>query len=359
MTLTETRFFQLGGDLPLESGRSLTRPTVAYRTWGNPDREAVLICHALTGNADADDWWKDLFKAGSICDPGSNYVIAANVIGSCYGSTGPTSIDPETSKPYGASFPAITVRDVVASQRALLDELGVERLKLVIGGSMGGMQALEWAAIHPEIVGATVAIGTGPTQSAWAIALSEAQRAAIISDPEFRDGDYSWNAGPAKGLAAARMIAMISYRSPANFEQRFGRRTGTDGYEVQRYLNHQGEKIVERFDANSYLTLMGVMDSHDLGRGRHSVEAALRGIEVPALLVGISTDVLYPPSEVREMASHIPRGVYRTLHAPQGHDAFLIEVEELDQIVQGFLREVKGGRVGASSRDRGRGAAWA
>lgn len=335
-----TRYETLDEHLPLEGGGALPHVEVAYRTWGDPSKTAVLVCHALTGNADADDWWSGLFKPGAILDPERNFVIATNVLGSCYGTTGPASINPETGAPYGADFPHVTIRDIVETQRRLLDQIGVERIEYVIGGSMGGMQAQEWAALYPDRVDAAVSIGVGTTQSAWNIALSDAQRAAISSA-----------AGPEQGLAIARMIAMISYRSPENFDSRFGREQTDSGYAVQDYLRYQGEKLVDRFDVNSYVTLMNAMDSHDLARERD-----LESIETPVLGVGISSDALYPATEVKKLADSLPNGSYRTLHATQGHDAFLIETGELDKIVTGFLgtRDPR-----YRSNTDGKGSAWA
>jgi homoserine O-acetyltransferase len=335
-----TQYVTLEEHLPLEGGGVLPDVTVAYRSWGEPADEAIVVCHALTGNADADDWWAGLFKPGAILDPERSYVIATNVLGGCYGTTGPTSLNPATGEPYGDEFPAITIRDLVAAQKGLLDQLGVARVTYAIGGSMGGMQAQEWAALYPDRVGTAVSIGVGTTQSAWNIALSDAQRAAITSA-----------AGPEKGLAIARMIAMISYRSPENFDSRFGRDQGDSGYAVQDYLRYQGEKLVDRFDANSYVTLMNAMDSHDLARDRE-----LTSIDTPILAVGISSDALYPTSDVKGLADALPHGTYRTLHATQGHDAFLIETGELNRIVSSYLSTLD--RRFPSGID-GRGSAWA
>lgn len=354
-----TQKLTLERDLHLEGGGSISRPTLAYQTWGTPNREATLVCHALTGNADSADWWSGFYQAGGVLDPDANFVVSVNVLGSCYGTTGPTSTDPTTDFPYGPTFPRVTVRDIVRSQREVLDHLGVDRLKLVIGGSLGGMQALEWGVMHPELVAAVAAIAVGPTQSAWAVGISDAQRSAIQSDTKFQGGLYDPRDPPAHGLATARMIAMISYRSPENFENRFGRNTDGDYFDVQAYLRYQGEKIVERFDANTYLTLMDAMDSHDVGRGRGGIARTLESLKLPVLAVGISTDVLYPPSEIREMASRIPAGVYRTLHAPQGHDAFLIETAQLDGIVSRFLEGIGTGDESGTDLPTGRGAAWA
>ncbi len=325
----ETEFLDLEGPCSLESGESLPQVRVAYRTWGRPRRNATLVCHALTGSADADDWWADLFGPGRALDPDRDYIVCANVLGGCYGTTGPTSRAVGAFEPYGGSFPAVTIRDIVHIQARLLDQLGVETLDLVVGGSMGAMQVLEWALLYPDRVDAIAPIAAGATQSAWGVALSEAQRQAIKADANFAAGRYSLGSGPAQGLAAARSMAMISYRSPQNFDVRFGRDANGEGdYEVQNYLRHQGTKLVDRFDANTYLTLIDAMDSHDVGRGRGSVDDALGSINQPALVISVSSDGLYPAEEVASVAQALPRGELREIHAPHGHDAFLIRIND-------------------------------
>jgi homoserine O-acetyltransferase len=338
-----TQYLDLPGVFPLEGGGSLDGVRVAYRTWGKPKAEATLICHALTGSADADDWWDGLFGSGKVFDPSRDYVAAINVLGGCSGTTGPTSPQPGRLAPYGPDFPEVSIRDMVRLQALALTHLGVARLRLVIGGSMGGMQALEWALMYPERVDAIVPIGIGAAQSPWAVGLSEAQRHAIETDPGFRGGHYRNGRGPHNGLATARMIAMCSYRSPDNFASRFGRvEQGEDGFAVQSYLRHQGTKLVERFDANTYLTLLAAMDGYDLGRGRGPTEAVLRHVETPALVVGISSDVLYPVGEGEALARSLGDGEFALLDEPQGHDAFLIETDRLNSLVVNWLRRRRG-----------------
>lgn len=357
----QTKLAEVPGEFPLESGDSLRNVQVAYRTWGEPRPEATLICHALTGSSDADDWWSGMFGPGRSFDPASEYIVATNVLGGCYGTTGPTSPNSASEGWYGADFPSVTIRDMVHLQARLLEFLGVARLNLVIGGSMGGMQATEFAASFPDRVESVVSIGAGLAQSAWGVAFAEPQRLAITNDPGFEGGLYQPGAGPKVGLATARMIAMVSYRGHGNFEARFGRRVSEDGFEMQTYLQHQGQKLVDRFDANSYLTLLEAMDSHDLVRGRGEPGAVLRSIRTPLLAVGISTDVLFPTSEVRDLADAVGNGRYATLHGPQGHDAFLIEVDALNQIVTTFKSDVEEGNASISTRrlEAARGAAWA
>jgi homoserine O-acetyltransferase/O-succinyltransferase len=334
----ETEFLDIEGPISLEGGSTLPQVRIAYRTWGKPRSTATLVCHALTGSADADDWWADLFGRDKALDPEQAYIVCANVLGGCYGTTGPTSRATGAFEPYGATFPVITIRDIVHIQATLLGRLGVETLDLVVGGSMGGMQVLEWALLYPERVSAIAPIAAAPTQSAWAIALSEAQRQAITADANYASGRYPLGAGPSQGLRAARSMAMISYRSPHNFAARFGRDETVEGdFDVQRYLRYQGEKLVDRFDANTYLTLIAAMDTHDIGRGRGSVEKALASIRQPALVIGISTDGLYPHEEVAAMARQLPDAEYVEIDAPHGHDSFLICGAEVSDHLTRFI----------------------
>ncbi len=335
-----TEFLEIEEPVRLESGATLPQVRIAYRTWGRPQPNASLVCHALTGSADADDWWADLFGPGRALDPDHDYIVCANVVGGCYGTTGPTSRAAGAFEPYGGSFPAVTIRDIVHVQAQLLDHLGVETLDLVVGGSMGAMQVLEWALLYPERVSTIAPIAAGPTQSAWGVALSEAQRQAIKADANYAGGRYALGAGPSQGLAAARSMAMISYRSPHNLGVRFGRdQDDQDGYEVQNYLRHQGQKLVDRFDANTYLALIGAMDSHDIGRDRGDVAAVLNSIEQPALVISVSSDGLYPPDEVAAMAAELPNAELYEIDAPHGHDAFLIRVEEVNDRLVRFIDE--------------------
>jgi homoserine O-acetyltransferase/O-succinyltransferase len=358
---TATRLLELPGEFPLENGDSLREVAVAYRTWGEPRPVATLVCHALTGNADADQWWPGLFGPNQTLDPDRDFIVSTNVLGGCYGTTGPTSPRPGHEGWYGPAFPDVTIRDMVRLQARLLEQLGVDRLKLVIGGSMGGMQALEWAVMFPGQVDAVVSIGAGPTHSAWGIAFSETQRAAITSDPDFELGGYAPGAGPVNGLSTARMIAMVSYRGRESFESRFGRRTSEDDFAVQSYLKYQGSKLVERFDANTYLTLVGAMDSHDLSRGRGDIAKVLASVQTPVLAIGISSDILYPALEVQDLARGLPNSQYETLHAPHGHDSFLIEMESLNRIATRFTAGLAAGVTPASAQSlaAARGAAWA
>jgi len=334
----------IGAPFSLESGEILERVQVAYRCWGRlaPSAgNAVLVCHALTGSADVDRWWEGMLGEGRALDPARDFIVCANTLGSCYGTTGPASHRPGGDGPWGPDFPRVTIRDMVRLQSQLLDRLGIQRLRMVIGGSLGGMQALEWAASFPERVESAVVIAAPARQSAWPIALSHAQRAAITADPRFRHGRYPPDDPPKEGLAVARMIAMCSYRSWESLEGRFGREEAPGGgFQVESYLRHQGRKLAGRFDANSYIALTRAMDSHDLGRGRGGVRAALAGVEQPVLVVAIDSDVLFPAEEQWQLVEGLPQGRLGWLASPHGHDAFLIETEALGRLVRRFREEI-------------------
>ena len=321
------------GDFELENGAVLPDCRIAYRSWGRLSAAAdnvVVVCHALTGSPDVDLWWPGLLGPGRSLDPERDFVICCNVLGSCYGSTGPTTPAPDRHGPWGGDFPAVTVRDVVRSQRRLLDHLGVRGIRLVVGGSLGGMQALEWAVQDPRVEAAAV-IAAPARHSAWSIAISEAQRAAVAADPRWCGGHYDPANPPAAGLAAARQMAMCSYRTPRSLGERFGRRADNDGeFEVAAWLAHHGAQLVNRFDAACYVGLTHTMDSHDVGRGRGGHRRALESLEIPILAVAIDSDGLYPPAEQLEIAEIAPLAELSWLRSPHGHDAFLIETADLD-----------------------------
>lgn len=328
-----------------ESGYRFNEPDVAFNTWGelNSSRDnVVLICHALTGNSRADEWFPGLFAEGGLIDVEEQFVICINVPGSYYGSVGPTSINPETGRPWKASFPDLTIRDMVRFQQLVLDELEIRGIEFVIGGSMGGMQALEFAIMDSR-VRCAIPIAMGKAHTPWAIGLSHVQRQAIFNDPNWNDGYYSSENPPEKGLANARMMAMLTYRAPGDYEKKFGRKPQPDSsqYQVESYLNYQGKKLTGRFDANSYVTLTRAMDTHDVARGRQSYREVLGKISIPVLVVGIDTDLLYPVEEQRELAELIPDGSFEEIRSIHGHDAFLIEFEQLNRITQRFIQQRK------------------
>jgi homoserine O-acetyltransferase len=336
----ETRYFESTEPLQLELGGALPGVKVAYRTWGTLNAagsNAILICHALTGNADADAWWSGMFGEGRAFDETRDFIICSNVIGSCYGSTGPLSPNPATGRHYGPDFPRITIRDMVAVQHRLVTALGIERLSLVVGASLGGMQVLEWGCMYPEMAGALMPMGISGRHSAWCIAQSEAQRMAIAADADWRDGWYDPLLQPAKGLAAARMMAMCTYRCFENFQARFGRQMQEDGlFTAESYQRYQGRKLVGRFDANTYVTLTRAMDMHDVGRGRVSYEAALGSLTMPVEVLSIDSDILYPKEEQEELARLIPGSRILFLDEPYGHDAFLIDVDTVSRMICEF-----------------------
>ncbi|MGH8377598.1 MAG: homoserine O-acetyltransferase MetX [Gammaproteobacteria bacterium] len=324
----------------LESGEILPQVTVAYRSWGRLNvacDNVVLVCHALTGSANADQWWRGLMGPGKALDPERDFILCSNVLGSCYGTTGPRSINPVTDKSYGGHFPVVSVRDMVRVQAQWLDALGIAQLRLVIGGSLGGMQVLEWAVLYPERVAAIAPIATSGRQSAWAIGLSEAQRQAIYADANWQGGYYRPDQAPAVGLAAARMFAMCSYRHWREFNRRFGRRQKASGeFQMESYLRYQGAKLARRFDAATYVRLTEAMDTHDLARDRGDYYATLAAIATPALVVGVTSDGLYPLAEQQELAALLPNAELAVLDSLHGHDAFLIETDRLNQLLLEF-----------------------
>jgi homoserine O-acetyltransferase len=337
----------------LESGGSLQPVKLHYAVYGhlNEARDnAILVCHALSGSARAGDWWPQLFGEDGVFDLSRDCIVCSNIIGSCYGSTGPQAIDPATGKPFGASFPLVTVRDWVRSQALLLDHLGIEKLRAVIGGSIGGMQAIQWAIDYPDRVERSIAVGAVPL-TAMGLALNHLQRLAITNDDHWRGGEY--DVQPSRGLALARAIAMISYKSEKLFSERFARnpnRSGEDPlrsmserYDIGGYLDYQGEIFTRRFDANSYLIISKAMDNFHPARGYESERAALERIKARVLLVGISSDWLFPAEEVKALGERMREaGVeveYAELQSSHGHDGFLAEPQALALIVRRNLRD--------------------
>jgi homoserine O-acetyltransferase len=355
--------FIADGEFFLECGARLRRLTLAYETWGRLDdqgKNAILVCHALTAGAhaashhedDAPGWWEGLIGPGRAIDPIRHFIVCVNMPGSCYGSTGPGSIDPDTGKPYGQAFPLLTTGDIVKAQRTLLDKLGVNGLALVIGGSLGAMVVWRWLVDFPEFIEAAAPIAGTFKTTPWSVAFNAVAREAIAADPSWEGGAYD-GGGPQRGLALARKIAMISYRSAGLFDERFGlaRREEEplaaldplNPFQVELYLNHQGDKLASRFDARSYIALTRTMDTHDTARGYAGEEAAFRRIRSRVLSVGIDTDVLFPPAEMEAIAQKLRRFGVRARHeeirSPCGHDAFLIEYPQLNEMVRAFLEE--------------------
>lgn len=326
-----------------EAGTRFEEPEVAYKTWGSLNKEkdnVILICHALTGHAAADEWFPGIFGEGRVCDPAKNFIICINVPGSPYGSVGPWSTNPETGEPYQNSFPDITVRDMVRFQQQLLDQLGIKKIELVLGGSLGGMQALEFVVMDERIQSAAL-IAMGKSHSPWAIGISHAQRKAIYTDPEWKDGHYKKGEGPKEGLATARMMAMITYRAPSDYDKKFGRNLQADSsqFQVESYLDYQGAKLAERFDAHSYIILTEAMDSHDVSRGRGSFEEVLGRVNIPVRVIGIDSDHLYSIQEQKDLAKLLKNGEYHEIQSSYGHDAFLIEFDQINEIIESFIQK--------------------
>ncbi len=355
----------------LEGGGTLRDVTVAFETWGTlaPDASnAVLVCHALTGDAHAasrpdhpeagEGWWDAVIGPGKALDSNRYFVVCANVLGGCQGTTGPASTDPRTGRPFGSTFPVVTIRDMVRTHAALADHLGIGRWVAVVGGSMGGMQALEFALMYPGRLGALVALATTTQASAQQVAWSMVGRRAIESDPGFAGGDYyerPAGSGPHRGLMLARQIAQIHYRSEEVFRERFGRQLldpldqhGTfrldQRFDVEGYLDYHGEKLARRFDANTYLRLNKAMDLHDIARGRGGVDAALARVSVPTLVMSIRSDMLYPPYQQEDLRDRLRAAGVRTgffeIDSPDGHDGFLLEAPQISPLVAGFLDAV-------------------
>ena len=326
----------------LEDGTTLNDVNVAYRTWGklNASKDnAVVVCHSLSGDSNVDAWWTPLIGPGRALCTDQYFVVCANLLGSCYGTTGPTSINSETGQPYASSFPVPTIRDNVRLQQRLLDRLGVRQLEMVIGGSIGGMIAIEFALMEPTLK-RLVAVATSGRHSAWCIGWTEAQRQAIYADPDWKGGNYSPDRPPIAGLASARMMAMLSYRTPASFSERFGREVMTSAGEtflVESYLRYQGDKLVHRFDANSYVRLTQTSNSHDVARNRGKYEDILGSVRQQTLIVGVDTDILFPLNEQQELARCIPDAELAVLRSPHGHDAFLLEGAKLNSVVQSWM----------------------
>lgn len=327
--------FTIRPGIQLEKGGQLSTPTVTYHTYGRPDKPVIWVCHALTANSDVFDWWAGLFGPNDPFNPEDYFIVCANVLSSCYGTTGPLSENPDTGQVYYHDFPEVTIRDMVQAHEALRRHLGIERIHLLLGGSLGGQQALEWAVQQPAAIDNLVLIATNARHSAWGIAFNEAQRMAIEADVSWRKrlpqaGDL--------GMRAARAAALLSYRHYDTYHRfQTDAEPVLEGYRATTYQQYQGEKLSRRFNAFSYYRLTQAMDSHHVGRGRGSVEEVLGRLRVRTLAVGISSDVLFPPSEQRYLATHIPGATYAEINSDYGHDGFLIETEALGTLLTDFL----------------------
>lgn len=344
---------------------------MCYKTFGSLNEakdNCFVVCHALTGNQSLEEWRGSMLGPGLPFDTNRYFIVCANVLGSCYGSTGPQSIDPSTGKMYGNTFPEVTIRDTVGLHiENIKQKLGVKSVHAVVGGSLGGMQSLEWAAMGGEFVRKVVVIGCGTQHDAWQIAISEVQRQAIYADEKWNEGNVNMEDPPRKGLAVARGIAMVSYRTPAAYNNKFGRKVlkmnnsyensndfsrgsvidnerekkekaeGGLPWEVKSYLEYQGHKFMERFDAVTYLKLTHKMDSHDIGRGRGGLEKALLNVKAQVMVVGIDNDVLYPLEMQKQLHALIPGSLLRVIRSKEGHDGFILAHDQSGVFLDEFL----------------------
>jgi homoserine O-acetyltransferase len=332
--------YQIHDTLQLECGSALKGVEISYCTFGklNSQKDNVIwVCHALTANANCLEWWDSLMGQGKLINPDKYFIVCANILGSCYGSTGPLSVNPETKKKYYRSFPLITIRDMAQAHKLLRKHLGIESIALGIGGSMGAYQLMEWELLEPGLFKKHVWMVTSSKESAWGIAVHTTQRAAIEADQSF--GEESDNAG-AKGLKVARGIGMLTYR---NYEAFVKTQTDDDSnklenFKASSYIHHQGNKLAARFNAYSYHTLTKSMDSHNLSRGRTAMENVLQLITAKVMLIGISSDILCPVSELVFMQKHISNSQLHVIDSPYGHDGFLVEGEKIAKVIMPFIQ---------------------
>ncbi|MCS6821124.1 MAG: homoserine O-acetyltransferase [Microscillaceae bacterium] len=332
-------FFDYYQPFVLENNEILPTIRIAYQTYGKLNaskNNVVWICHALTANAEATTWWSGLVGASKCIDIEKYFVVCANILGSCYGSTYALSINPLTQRPYFHTFPLITIRDMVKAHILLRKHLGIEKILLGIGGSLGGQQVVEWAIQEPEVFENIVLIATNAVHSAWGIAFNESQRMAIATDATWQTD--SPQAG-INGMKTARSIALLSYRNYNTYQhtQTEPNSEKLENFRASSYQNYQGEKLAKRFDAFAYWTLSKAMDSHNVGRGRGSIEQALAKIKAKTLCIGISSDILFPPTEQQFLAQHIPHATYKEIHSLYGHDGFLLEYEALTRLLNEFV----------------------
>jgi len=375
--LVEPRDWVTTEPFTFTNGQTIGGFTLRYETYGRPNAardNAILVCHALSGdhhcagihslNDRKPGWWNNLIGPGKALDTNKYFVLCANVIGGCQGSSGPASVNPATGRPFGITFPLVTIRDMVRAQKVWLDALGIPSLYAVIGGSMGGMQVLQWGIEFPGYAQRLIAMATTARESAQAIAFNEVGRQAIMQDPEWHHGDYAAGAGPRVGLAIARMMAHITYLSDASMDRKFGRRQVADRasaataaalapplaagpatfdvqFEVESYLRYQGRSFINRFDANSYLYITRALDQFDLAATHGSLDDAFRSVESDTLVVGFTSDWLFPPEQNRLIVEALLRAgkpaSYAELATDLGHDSFLLESPQLYDLVRGFL----------------------
>ncbi len=363
--LVQTQYFEFGSppdEMILENGEKLGPIRVAYETYGKLNDQksnAVLILHALTGDAHAagfhegdekPGWWDEMIGPGKAFDTDRYFVVCSNVLGGCQGTTGPSSVNPITKRKYGCDFPVIGISDMVNVQQRLIAHLGIEQLLSVAGGSMGGMQALEWIAHHPDRLKSAMVIASAAKHSPQQIAFNEVGRQAIMADPHWKNGNYYEGPSPSKGLSVARMIGHITFMSETSMGEKFGRRHGrngkphkfSNGFAVEEYLHNRGDNFVKRFDANSYLYITKAIDTFDVARGKNLHEV-FREIEAKVLVIAFKSDWLYPASQSKEIVRACKLAgidtTYCEIYSTYGHDAFLLEVDEETHLVKHFLQK--------------------
>ncbi len=342
-----TKVYRHDSRFELESGDDLPCLEIGYHTYGrlNAAKDNVVwVCHALTANSDVLDWWKGLIGEGYFFNPDEHFIICANVLSSPYGTTNPLSIDPFTGQPYYLNFPTVTVRDMVKAHQLLADALGIDRIDVLIGGSLGGQQALEWSIAQPDRIKQLILIATNARHSPWGVAFNESQRLALQADATFNNGTPE---GGSAGLKAARSMALLSYRGykAYNITQHEDDDSKTDDYRASSYQSYQGQKLVNRFNAYSYWYLSKAMDSHHAGRGRGGLEKALSGIKAQTLVIGIRSDILFPVEEQQYLFQHIPNAAYSEFDSFYAHDGFLIETEKLTKIIASFITTDVRGKI--------------
>lgn len=334
-----THIYEYKQQFQLVSGQSLPEIEIAYTTYGklNKDKSNVVwICHAFTANSDPAEWWPGMVGKGLTFNPDEHFIICANILGSAYGTTGPLSVNPETGKPYYRGFPSINVRDIVKAHQILADYLEIDKIHILTGGSVGGHQAVEWAIMQPKRVENLMLIATNARFSPWGIAFSTSQRMAIEADSSFYEDKPD---GGAKGLEAARSIALISYRNPLAYNKTQAETDNdkSDGFKAESYQRYQGEKLSKRFNAYSYYVLSKVLDGHNVGRDREGLASALAKIEAKTLIIGIKSDLLFLPEEQSDMEKHIDGAKLQMIDSDYGHDGFLLEYEQISSIIKEFM----------------------
>lgn len=333
------KYFELDKTISLESGQQLVKPTVAYHTYGklNASKSNVVwVCHALTANSEVFEWWPGLFGENQLFNPDDHFIVCANIIGSHYGSTGPLSVNPETKSPYFHTFPEITIRDMVTMHLELAEHLAIEKISLLIGGSMGGHQALEWAIIEPERIQQLCLLATSAVISPWANAFNHTQRRAIEADPTWK---ISVPTAGEEGMKVARSIALLSYRNQGAYNETQSENLQKNIYpsKAASYQDYQGEKLSKRFNAFSYWHISKAMDSQNVARNRGTLETVLQKVKARTLILTIQNDLLFPESDQKTLALHIPNAIHNIVPSRFGHDGFLIETTKLSEELEAFL----------------------